>query len=203
MKSSLLEQYVGMLVESELTELAREPFSLDSLKGINNPKQLMKVLGQQFGPPIGGGVARVAYAYGNNQVLKVAYAGGDAAEHNKKEVKNAACLGKQYAIQVYDWDKENFLWIVEERVQKTTIEQLETKFQELAGIPLDIEQIRDLFARSPDMQNVHQHLYGKSKWYSGLADKLKSCNAGAEDFHQNNWGIRQSTGELVLLDLGF
>jgi hypothetical protein len=43
----------------------------------------------------------------------------------------------------------------------------------------------------------------KSKWYAGLIRALRNCQVHAEDFHYKNWGIRPSTGELVLLDLGF
>lgn len=182
--------------------MSGQAFDLNSIRGLTNPKQLMSILARAFGPPIGGGVARIAYAYSNDKVLKVAYAGSDAATHNEKEVKNAECIGEHYAIKVYDHDP-NFMWILEERVKKTTQEDLENKFHELAGVPLNIEQIKDLFAGNPDMGNIHKHLYGQNKWYKGLVDKLKGCKAGAEDFHYNNWGIRPSTGELVLLDLGF
>jgi hypothetical protein len=43
----------------------------------------------------------------------------------------------------------------------------------------------------------------KSQWYVGLINALKGCKVASHDFHGGNWGIRPSTGEFVLLDLGF
>jgi hypothetical protein len=42
-----------------------------------------------------------------------------------------------------------------------------------------------------------------SFWYRGLIANLQGCRVGSDDFGTNNWGVRSSTGELVLIDLGF
>ena len=43
----------------------------------------------------------------------------------------------------------------------------------------------------------------KTKWFDGLVAKIKSCKIDPDELASRNWGIRESTGELILLDYGF
>lgn len=208
MKLKLLEQYVRLLVE------AATQFSLEELQKLTTPKEIMAYLTSTLGKPLGGGVARVAFALDDKAIIKVAYDG--EISHNTNEMKNANCLTTKYAIKVLEYDEENYLWIMEERLKTLTEEEFSTKWKELTGLDMNPVAIRTMLAVSAHfpLNKSHEELgspYGQqhdqlmqsNKWYQGLMTGLSKCKVDANDLHYKNWGIRPSSGEMILLDLGF
>ena len=169
-------------------------------------------------PELGRGQARVAYAVDDDKVLKVALSDNKAYQ-NKNEVQNTKCIGSQYAVQVLDYDPKFFSWILEEKVDSISRLVLVNKMNSLMGFEgtefkfIGAADIQDFFAdmhnllagRSDDQryQQRHNLLMKGNRWYVGLLGKLQKCKVASWDFHHQNWGIRPSTGELVLLDVGF
>lgn len=194
-----------------------EQFSFSVLKSLKSSKEIkayvrrtLKLLGNP-------GQAREAYELDDNKILKLAKSDNKVYQ-NKNEVQNAKCIGPGYAVRVYDFDP-NYTWIVEERVEPLTRQEFMEKLNSLMGIQgTNLEfaspsQIQGFFAdmhnllgnRSdePGFQYLHNLLMKQSRWYVGLLGKLQRCNVASWDFHRENWGLRPSTGELVLLDIGF
>jgi NAD kinase len=67
---------------------------------------------------------------------------------------------------------------------------------------LDKRALLDVYLRGSSGTGKNK-TWLKNKWYAGLIAGLRKCQVQADDFHHKNWGIRPTTGDLVLLDLGF
>ncbi len=219
----LLKTFIKEVIEREkrrLREVAAEEFSLETLKTCTSPEEAQAYLEYHL-EKVGAGVFRVVYGLDDQRVIKFA----EDVTQNSQEVRNSRCLPNKYVIQVLDKHPE-FWWIVVERVQKLSVGQFVTEFEKRAGAPViytsdghgyDAEQkaskimIAIEFGTQPhhpwmkqdteEKRNNEQWM--KSKWYAGLIAALRKCQVQADDFHSKNWGIRPSTGQLVLLDLGF
>lgn len=183
------------------------PFSLEILQNIANESHILKYIRQTLKKPISNGEYRSVWAIDNNTILKLA---PKTREQNKTEVANAKCLGEKFAIKIMAAHSQ-YLWVIEERVQTLNEEQFMQKFNQLTGMnytsPMQIillfSNIRSTNSQSiiKGQQAVQQPT--NNPWFRELADKLKQCNINSNDFHASNWGIRPSTGDLVILDLGF
>jgi hypothetical protein len=196
-----------------------EKFSLDSLKSLSTSKEKRLYIRKTLSE-LGRGQARAAYALGNDQIIKVALSDTKAYQ-NKNEVENAECIGPKYAIKVLSYDPE-YVWVIEERVNSITSKELTSKLNEVLGLdnpknekwrfggPFDVQEF---FVEVPAMMDGtsdyeffierHNLLLKTSPWYVGFLSKVTGCMFDTSDFHYNNWGTRASTGELVLLDIGF
>lgn len=198
----------------------QESFSMEKLKNLRTSKEIRRYTQITLGDEeLGRGQARVAYLVGNDKVLKVALSDNKAYQ-NQNEITNSKCLGSRYTPKIYDFDPR-FSWILTEHVNQTkSTEVLVQKLNELTGLDQEEElrfgnsfDVQDFFsdlaaltAREnvlPKYQNRHDFLMSHSEWYQGLVKSLIGCKVSTWDFHKNNWGIRPSTGELVLLDVGF
>lgn len=200
-----LKEFVNWLEEE------KSPFSFDVFKTKSNLVEIRQYLNQTGKRPIGTGQTRTTWGIDEQHVVKVLNAKEDI-DQNIQELKNSQCLGPTYSVQVLDHHPQ-FLWLLEERLQVVG-DQIETYLHNL-GVDVSSDQIDMLIdigvsketkqshPRSAYLENQHVLLYGENDWYTGLIDKLKHCNVHSEDFHSTNWGIRASTGKLVLLDLGF
>lgn len=116
-------------------------------------------------------------------------------------------------VQVLDYHPE-FWWIIEERLNRIGSNDFISEFQKKLKMNFsDLQEgdIQEIIAcgasENPyDYYHYYQEMNSKflqSKWYRKLIDGLKKCHVSSEDFHNENWGVRPSTGDLVILDLGF
>jgi CRISPR/Cas system CSM-associated protein Csm2 small subunit len=174
---------------------------------------------------LGAGAARRVYKINNSIVIKFVIQ-EDAAEQNQKEVKNIKCLGMEYAPAIYDYDSENFWWIIEENVPRQNEEVLFAKMKELLHYQFNSwyelseffyfsfdDMIREIMLRKKNKNNETEgritnfkNVYDDNfdnEWFMTLKNAIQHCDIDASDFHTDNWGIRPSTGQLVLIDLGF
>lgn len=206
-----LKTYLQEVALQEMTVLLKEGLSgfalVRKLESIKDPKQTFDYLNRTLGHPKQGGQARVTYPLDKGMVIKFAYDG--AYDQNESEVRNSLCLGPDYAVSVIHHHPE-FWWLVEERVEifhnpndfnealfKVVGIRLTGAFDFPDAIQCEIhEKISDKAA------HINEELK-QSPWYQELITRLKRCNVAARDFTYANWGIRSSSGELVLLDLGF
>jgi hypothetical protein len=220
----LLKTFIKEVIEGEKRRLresaSSKEFSLETLKACTFPEQAMEYLDTHL-EKAGAGFYRVVYGLDDQRVIKFSY---DTTQ-NSQEVRNSRCLPSKYVIQVLDKHPE-FWWIVVERVQKLSIGEFIAEFEKHAGAPViytsdgrgyDLEQKTTAIMAAIEFGTQTQHPFMqaetevkknneqwmKSKWYAGLIAALRKCQVVADDFHSKNWGIRPSTGQLVLLDLGF
>jgi hypothetical protein len=187
-----------------------------------------KYINRAFGPPKWEGSYRYAWPLENGTVLKVAKK-INGIEQNENELRNSKCLGPEFSVQVIDYHPQ-FYWLVEEKVDELSEaefvqefnKKLGTSFQNRMEIDDDInintallitDVIEDLVngVKNKRYKKIYP-LFTKSvwfdttsepTWFETLLSKLKGCNVSSNDFHHENWGIRPSTGEFVILDLGF
>lgn len=215
-----LKEFVQWLEEET------EEFSIEKLKTFGTEKvshhiknQLFSYISKHLGNPKWGGDFRYAWPLDENKVLKLAK-NLEGVEQNKLEYKNSQCMGSKYAVQVLDHHHQ-FYWLIEERLGQlednefyaAINKKLGTNFGDrvmmpsgisidstlvIIGIIIDMVQKR----RRAKYQEFYPY-FENSEWFLGLVGVLEGCTVGYHDFHSGNWGIRPSTGELVILDLGF
>jgi hypothetical protein len=182
-------------------------FSLEYLHGLNDLESVIQYVRSTL-KRLGSGSFRDTWIVDGNRILKVIRR-KENREQNSNEVKHATCLGSHYAPNILDYDKENFYWILEERLNPIGGEALFGKLQELIGYKFSgWQELKFFFVYGStslhnDPSSLVYKLYNKSEWLKGLFDELEGCKVDTSDFHDENWGVRPSTGELVLLDLGF
>lgn len=219
-----LKRLIQETVQRELKKLREEggylePFSMEKLRTAHTPEEAKEYLGSHL-EKVGEGNYRITYGLDENTVIKFAK---EDIMQNAQEARNARCLPKTYVVQVLDKHPE-FWWVVMERLQKLSRAEFVAAFEQRIGAPVpyksdgrgyDLEQKESVImmaiefgakphdpqAQGDRMKN--NNLWLKNKWYAGLIAALRKCQVQADDFHHNNWGIRPSTGDLVLLDLGF
>lgn len=202
-----LKEYYEWLRENQMT------FSIDELQTKKTLKEINSYLyfNAEF---LGQGQQRTVYAIDAQKIIKVAIKPQDA-EQNYNEVKNAKCLGQRYAPMIYENDRKNFFWIIQERLKPVTPEQLLHTFQTLTQHRFPTwEVLRNYIYYSvsgetigdsspEEFQSLFVLMYQQNEWFKGLINGLRQCQITSSDFHDENWGIRPETGELVILDLGF
>jgi hypothetical protein len=185
-------------------------FSFKEFRKLTTLDEISDYLYSTLHQPLGRGVYRGTWELNSRTVLKVPLS-PDAIKQNENEVKNIACLGENYAVKMIEHHPE-FLWIVEEKLKTLSEEEFEAKISKLLGMKLDWLEAKSLIYKSveiaqgksfPYYDDLYEQLNEKNPWFRGLIDGLKNCNVDSHDFHDQNWGIRPSTGQMVLLDLGF
>lgn len=189
-------------------------FSIEELHKRTELLDIINYVNGTLGQAIGGGVARKVWVIDEHQIIKVINYEGEEWQ-NKNEVDNAWCLGEELAVKVLD-NHENFFWIIEERLKVLGEEETLRIIAEKLGFKLkNWRQLRTFFKKSVDWINngdegfspsdlmAFKTIYKRSEWYQSLIGGLSTCEVKSSDFHDENWGYRESTGQLVLLDLGF
>jgi len=189
---------------------------MDQYKGLELRIQILRLrtfLGENGFIRLGSeGTGRVVYGIsGTDFVIKVAknlngLIGGVA--QNRTEVKlKSECLTDKYFTKIYDYDEEQYLWIIAEKVQAGLSEEqlLDLLVKSLEGSdPEFLDNIRnspDPFFKISDVLSGGTDVVLNS-WGQGLSDELNKCSTNADDFHEENWGLRND-GSLVVLDYGF
>ena len=198
-----LTTFYAFLLKEEAS--IKEPFSMERLQELSDLEEITEYLRATL-KRLGAGASRVAYAVDEKHILKLAQY-ESAASENQNEVRHIKCLGSSYAPIVYDYDRENYYWILQERLQPMGGEELFDKIEGLIGHRFKgWMELKDFFAgigSGYTDNRLLDELTAKSPWLKALADEIEGCAVGHHDFHDDNWGVRPATGELVLLDLGF
>lgn len=197
------------------SETPGKEFNMEELKRLQNKESIMAYMRSFKKFPVSSGEYRLVYDLGNGMVLKLAK-DQEAKQANTREYTAAECLGEKYAMKVFEIHHDS-LWLTAEKlnpirdpdgVMDKLFDLLSpeignaslTQFPELLAANnrnLDVPHFRKL-----KLGDIHDQLFGKNQWYTGLIQGLVRCRAPAGDLGFRNWGIRPSTGEFVLLDLG-
>jgi len=223
MTMKTLKEFNAWLEEEQSFE-----FSIEKLKKIGTGPvsqetqvEIYRYLQKTLGQSSWSGSFRYTWPLDDQRVLKL-IKGVDRISQNQQELKNSRCLGHDYAVQVLDYHPQ-FYWLIEERVEHLSDEQFVAEFNKKLGtnfgesvegghggemstsfmITTVISNIVGGHMKRNDSYFKFYPYFLKSEWFAPLAEKLETCQVSSDDFHNENWGIRPGTGELVLLDLGF
>ena len=216
-----LKEYGKWLLEElqnfEEPDLVKNTFSLEELRKQPTLDASESYIRETLGAPGGVGGFRTVWFIDETKIIKLAES-EDVIRQNKNEWDNSECVGSQYAVKVFDYHHK-FWWLIEERLellgQSATIAHISEKLNHEGPQINTFSQLAFFFEESVKwiawgdggftIQKIKMfnHLYSTNEWYKGLLDALKECQVNSRDFHDENWGLRPSTGELVLLDLGF
>jgi hypothetical protein len=207
-----LKTYIKEVTNAELRKVLRETitggatFSIQELESITEPRLIMSYLNKTLGGTALGGQGRVVYNIDDKTIVKFAY--DSDYQQNKVELENSLCLGEKYAVKVIHHHPK-FYWLIEERLKLLSLEAFNKEILNRTGVKMDgvfdfpdavQTEMHDKISKQAEIHNAEMK---KSPWYLGLLRGLKKCTINSRDFHYANWGIRPSTGELILLDLGF
>jgi hypothetical protein len=200
-------------------ETSHNVFSVEELKQKVSHLEITQYAYKTLGQPINKGTYRSAWVIDEQRILKIVHE-TNFTNQNRQELKNSKCLGSVYSIEVFDNHPE-FIWLIQERVQGLrTDEELVRAFGNAIGTQLPDELEVDGVERSTSelittvIDNLANNervwkyepiyeIFEESDWFNGLIEQLRKCRVSSSDFHYENWGTRQSTGQLILLDLGF
>lgn len=187
--------------------------TLDSKK--LKPENIVDTLAKEnlLGKYISKGSTRSVYELGSKFVLKVALYKSFTSQ-NATEVKAYVSCPlpekEKYLAEIVDWDETNFYWLVMEKVGNDKEEKIEKVLDLLDPIEafpdyedegsketraeylltkLSNMMWRDLILNSPNKD-----------WVRGLRKIVEHCKIYIDDIFLENVGIRQSTGELVIID---
>jgi len=214
-----LKQFTSWLKEEQ--ELSNQ-FSFETFSAIEDRVKAIQYLVKTKMRVIGTGSFRATFALTDSKVLKIATM-IEGIEHNKREVAHSKCLGKKFAVDVYKHHPE-FWWLIEERAELLDDDSFVSAFFSNLGIDksaypyfndLDIQHTIEIAQSGRTVSRYRddyvfenklkaaRHWLKVSGWFRELIEGLKQCNVGSDDFGTNNWGFRTSTGQLVIIDLGF
>jgi hypothetical protein len=199
------EQSLKEAINKIIQEQIDHQFDLSTLRTFENLEDIHKYCYETLGNETMNGKTRLIWIIDDSKVLKVIDREKSWHE-NRNEVKNAKCLGEKYAVKIFDYDHEQFFWVVEERVKAFPTAFVVPEFVELMNSILGTNYdewfpIMQLFFDEPDP--TKEELMKNNEWFREIVHRLKNCDVGSRDLHPGNWGVRPSTGELVILDLGF
>ena len=232
-----IKSFIKKTIHNELFSILSEnnsnPFDMRALQKCKTLKEAKFYIEKTL-KYMDEGVSRATFELDKDRIIKVALREADV-EQNEREVINAKCMTKKYAVEVVDYHPK-FWWVIEEKLETLSEEefgkfflyQVETDPEgwETEGLEIDWERVfNNPSAAEMTIANaisvavrgfgsvnrkefvnrmtVVDRQFSKSQWYVGLIAALKGCKVASDDFHGGNWGIRPSTGEFVLLDLGF
>lgn len=198
-----LREFMKFLLHEE-AQFASMAFDLQKLKSMEDFDEI-KIYVVENLKELASGAARRTYIIDDKTILKLAKSPGWNYQ-NKNEVQHATCLGKSHAPIIFDYDSKNYYWIIEERLQPISDKELFNKLESLIHYRFrSWMNLKNFFATISiqDYDPLFAELYEGSEWLRKLVDELQKCEVSTNDFHDENWGVRPETGELVLLDLGF
>jgi hypothetical protein len=199
-----------------LEESSKPQFDLETFRSMTSHGSALRYLVKSSAKRLGSGTFRAAFKLESGKVIKIATLGEGIAQ-NKRELENSRCLGAEYSVQVLDHHPE-FWWLIEEELSLPSEGEFAASFFTNLGVDqaafpgFGDERIRDaitsaitgkLEGPAPAEVRKANQAWMRSKWYQTLVKRLRECQVSTFDLTANNWGIRPSTGQLVILDLGF
>lgn len=189
--------------------------TFDSLRTFENRIEYIKKLGLEL---VGEGGERVVFALNPEKVVKLQRS--KYGTQNQIEAELAVCSDSKYTTRTYQHAKD-YSWIVAEKVRLPMVSELNSKIAELTyGLIYNVSHLGEVIS-SPLIRAKNKlmtkYQIGKEKrnneifvtlmetndWFKGFYETLLHCNIDARDFHEGNFGIRDSDDSLVLLDYGF
>lgn len=195
---------------SFLDEQTEEAFSIEKLKTLTTFREILIYLERNFGNPVSDGSSRKIWVVSNELIVKVVKLKSNV-DQNITEIKNAKCLGPRFSVIIHDYDHVNHLWLLEEKLESVTPKEYVDYFNKKLGTNFINEwSFNTLFSLITQNRDVLQNektimkkLLETNKWFQEFSKAILDCQVQSWDFKSMNWGKRASTGELVLLDLGY
>jgi hypothetical protein len=180
----------------------KKQFDFEHFKTIEEVEQLIDYCYDTLGQTLGRGSGRIVWALDENRIVKITRS--KESKQNETEFNNSMCVGKEFAVEVLDYDIKGFKWLIEERTQTLSNEQFVIEINKKLGTDFSnyfdiIDMINDYF----QWRQLRKRLITENEWFRTFLKKMAECKAAIYDVHPGNWGIRPSTGELILIDLGF
>lgn len=183
-------------------------FDLNQVKKLTTAKQVEDYCYETLGKPSGYGSSRITFTIDQSSVIKV-YRHEPPKQRklnqNEREFERSLCLGPEIAVEVLDYDIHGFKWLIEEKLITLRSHEWVKEINKILGTNYSHYQYMDIV----DMfigfgfQKESEQFEQTNQWYSRFITAIKNCNTGRDDLTASNFGIRPSTGELILLDLGF
>jgi hypothetical protein len=216
-----LKKFIQEAVHKEFMRCIQEDtsdgvFSMQQLNACHSLEEAFDYLTRTL-KYLNEGMYRATFLLDKTRVIKIALPQADDNQ-NAQELENSKCLPKNYVVQVVDHHPD-FWWIIEEKLTPMNEVEFVSKFLSVTGQEdLEMEYDMDDQAISSSIELgvygtvfsenklkivKYHRAFSQSPWYMGLIKALKKCQVSSADFHAGNWGIRPTTGELVILDLGF
>jgi hypothetical protein len=206
---TFIKESVKREIKLILREGDRKDFSMEELLACQTPNDAKHYLYNTLNY-FAEGTYRIVFVVDDKRIIKQGMT-DKGIKQNKREVENSRCLPKEYVVQVYDHHPE-FWWVIEERVETLDEVSMPNLFLKKTGFQrllLDSNIIMKLIVgavdelqSSPYIDDLNESFL-ENAWYAGFINAITDCGVGYKDFHPGNWGFRPSTGDLVLLDLGF
>lgn len=160
---------------------------------------------------LGAGETREVFTLGNKFVIKIAQTDKHKGQ-NKSEVEAFQCAGKEYLAEIFEYDREDYKWLIMERVDTNYDHVIEKLFsvpnlgkfsEEQYGDSNQVQSPAEWFSFTlsfpywKDLSAAIRPQY--YNWFEGFLDELQKCVAW-HDLIEENIGYRRSTGLLVLID---
>jgi hypothetical protein len=210
--SKWLEEESVMQNGFSIEELRKISAGKPSERGL---KATIDYLTKTLGKPTHSGSSRAVWAISNTEVLKVGL-NFEELDQNKKEVKIIRCIGNAYAPNLIDFHP-GYYWLLLERVQPVVNE---AQFVELfsKSVGMELKPRMNISGIDSNVALVITNLIGgfqtktyrslldsfnQSPWFKELMNRIRKCRMDPGDLHYENWGVREGTRELVILDFGF
>jgi hypothetical protein len=182
---------------------------IDDLNTVFSIQETIKTVEQhgleQLGLGNNEGTTRIVFKHPNNkQVIKIPRQ-TTYLKYNFNEIKSFACLGKEYAAEITEFHPKGY-WLIMELVKPFKDHQeFNQKLQQVLNLPDTINDERFLYKavvqfKEQERLKLSTKLCHSSEWFRKLTTKLSSCEVGGQDLNWFNFGLRESTGELVMLD---
>jgi len=159
---------------------------------------------------IGEGSTRGVYSLGADKVLKLEKLESDT--QNKSEVEVFKCSGPEFFAEIYDYDKQNFWWLVMERTNTRT-EAVEKKLTSYFGRDSKmrfIERLTYYLSENRlldvlDAINTNQASTPTEKeeakiWARHFASVINTCDINTMDLTDANVSVRPATNQIIFHD---
>lgn len=181
---------------------------LEKLKTVHSIGETMKIIKENKLEALSEqGSTRIVYKLNEQFVLKIPVH-SSYIRFNLEEINNFSCLTKRFAAEITEFHPKGY-WLVMELVkpfERDNPEEFNQKLEQMLGQSIsdrsgDFLKLAIVPRRTfPEDQALNKQLCQSSKWFQELTIKLSSCKVGGQDLSWFNWGLRESTGELVILD---
>jgi hypothetical protein len=196
-----------LLSEFIFLEEQQQQSLLEKLKTVHSIEETLKIIKENKLEVLSEqGSTRVVYKLNEEFVLKIPVY-SSYIRFNLEEINNFPCLTKRFAAEITEFHPKGY-WLVMEFVkpfERDNPEEFNKKVEQILGFPVN-DRTGEVLVQavvenrySPDTK-LKKQLCKTSEWFRELTTKLSSCKVGGQDLSWFNWGLRESTGELVMLD---